>query len=507
MTQRLYSGRRFHRAVRAFLLGRAAQGVAFFILTLWLVRVLLPADYGAYMALWGIVELLSPLSSLGLLEAARRFLPDLATRGSTSAVRAFVRWTTLARLTILLAWALLIALLWGQIAAWLGFDATQSGDGWVVVILIVTVLGFRYACEMLEGLLEQRWSQLAHALMPIGRLGGLALLVGMDTVSLGAVLWVDAVVSLGCFLLAEYFLARTLGTMSATGDYAVQPRSVAIFAWHMAGANVLQAAASVGALRLIIARLLGLEAAGLFAFVQQLVSIVSRYMPAQLLTNIIRPMFVSRRAAGDNTIVAHGLGLMWKSNVLIVICGVALLLVAGDMLVSLASGGRFADAGMALLILFVGLGASSQGQLINMSMQIHDQSRALRTQSLLFLLVPLAAWAGAAWGLTSSLAGIVLAQWLRNFFAMWWMRRHGAGFPLDWRGVGRQALVALLAAAAGLVVALRFDSWLALVAAAIVLGVGALAARPLNGDDAVLLQRVLKGKARLLQPFVRRECA
>ncbi len=507
MTQRLYSGRRFHRAVRAFLLGRAAQGVAFFILTLWLVRVLLPADYGAYMALWGIVELLSPLSSLGLLEATRRFLPDLATRGSTSAVRAFVRWTTLARLTILLAWALLIALLWGQIAAWLGFDATQSGDGWVVVILIVTVLGFRYACEMLEGLLEQRWSQLAHALMPIGRLGGLALLVGMDTVSLGSVLWVDAVVSLGCFLLAEYFLARRLGTLSAAGDYSVTPRTVALFTWHMAGANVLQAAASVGALRLIIARLLGLEAAGLFAFVQQLVSIVSRYMPAQLLANIIRPMFVSRRATGDNTIVAHGLGLMWKSNVLIVICGVALLLVAGDTLVSLASGGRFTSAGMALVILFVGLGASSQGQLINMGMQIHDQARALRTQSLLFLLVPLAAWAGASWGLTSALVGIVLAQWLRNIFAMWWMRRHGAGFSLDWHGVGRQALVALLAAVIGLVVELRFDSWVALAAAAVVLGLGTLVARPLNGEEAVLLQRVLKGKARLLQPFVRRECA
>ena len=442
MSERLYSGGRFRRAVRAFLVGRAAQGVAFFILTLWLVRALAPADYGAYMALWGMVELLSPLSSLGLLESTRRFLPDLATRGSTRAVRAFVRWTTLARLAILLAWALIIALLWGQITAWLGFDAIQTGQAWVVVVLVVTVLGLRYTCEMLEGLLEQRWSQLAYALMPMGRLAGLAVLVSMGSVSLGAVLWVDAVVSLCCLLLAEFFLLQRLHTLPAVGDHTVRLREVAAYAWHMAGANVLQATAGHGALRLIIARLLGLETAGLFAFLQQLVTMVSRYMPAQLLANIIRPMLIARRAEGESDIVARGLGLMWKSNVLIVMSGVAVLAVAGDALMTFASGGRFTQAGSALLILFVGAGATSQGQVVNMAMQIHDQTRALRTQSLLFLLVPLAAWWGAAWGITAALAGIVVALWLRNVVAMWWMRRHGVAFELDWPGVGRQTLVA-----------------------------------------------------------------
>jgi hypothetical protein len=215
-------------------------------------------------------------------------------------------------------------------------------------------------------------------------------------------------------------------------------------------------------------------------------------------------MLISRHTVGESDIVARGLSLMWKSNVLIVMGGMAILAVFSDTLVALASGSRFTQAGMALLILFMGLGATSQGQLVNMGMQIHDHARALRTQSLLFLLVPLAAWAGAAWGITMALAGIVLAQWLRNVFAMWWMRRHGVAFALDWNGVGRQAVVTVLAVLAGMAAGTRFGPWAALALVAALLVAGTLLAKPLSAGDGELLGRVLKGRAKLLKPFVYR---
>ena len=73
---------------------------------LWLVRLLIPADYGAYMVLWGMVEMMMPLSSLGMLEAVRRFLPELAARGAPGVLIRFVRWMTLIRLAIFVVWAL-----------------------------------------------------------------------------------------------------------------------------------------------------------------------------------------------------------------------------------------------------------------------------------------------------------------------------------------------------------------------------------------------------------------
>lgn len=500
----LYAGERFRRAIKAFLLGRAAQSVANFLIILWMVRLLSPADYGAYMALWGMVEMLAPLSSLGLLEATRRFLPDLASRGNSASLRAFVRWIALARLGFLIFWTALIAVIWRDASAWLGFDEDQTRQGWVGISLVITVLGFRYACEMLEGLLEQRWSQTVRALFPIGRLLGIGGLVYADAVSLAHVLWVDAVVSLACLVLAEIFLLRRVRSLHPGGDYAVGTRQVAVFAWHMAGVNLLQATAAVGAMRLLVARLLGLEAAGLYAFLQQLVATLSHFMPAQLLANVIRPMLISRQAVGGTADVARGLALMWKSNVLIVLAVVAALAVGGDALVDAASGGRFADAGLVLLVMLVGLGASSQNQVINMAMQIHDQTRALRIQSLLFLLVPLAAWSGSAVGLTGAVAGMVVAQWVRNLFARWWMTRHGIQITYDLSGAARFAAAALVAAAAGWGTGDYLGSWYGLAVCALLLLVGARLAKPLAADEGDLLDRALKGKARYLAAFVSR---
>lgn len=498
----LYSGQRFRRAIGHFLLGRAAQVVANFALTLWVVRLLAPADYGVYMILWGMVEMMVPLSSLGMMEAVRRYLPDLAARGAPGALPGFLRVMTLIRLALMICWALVIAFFWGEIAAWLGFNVAQQEASLVAVCLVVSVIGFRYASEMLECLLEQRWSQFTQALMPIGRLLGVAVLVVSDNMTLARVFWVDIAVSAGCFLLAEFFLVRRVKGIAATGDYRVSRKEVATFAWHMAGFNVLNATASIGALRLLVGRLLGLELAGLFAFLQQLLVIVGRYLPANLLTNIIRPMFIARHAAGEAAVVGQGLALMWKTNLLFVLGCMAAFAVAGDAIIALASGGRFPQAGLVMLLLFLGLGATTQGQLVAMFMQIHKRTRQLRNQSVLALLVPVAVWVGAAWGLVGVALGIALAQWVRNVFALWWLRNHGIGIELDGWGMLRMFGAVVTAGGVGYGLVVPQSAWLGLAVTLLLLGVGFFLARPLNRTDYDLLTRALKGKARFLRSLV-----
>ena len=248
-----YTGKRFRAAIGAFLFGRVAQGVANFVLTLWVVRLLASGDYGVYMTLWGMTEMLVPLSSLGLMEAARRFLPELAARGSAVGVRLFIRWTKIARLSILLVWAVGLALAWGTITDWLGFSAAQASHTWQALILAVLVVAFRYSCEMLESLLEQRWSQVVRALHPIGRLVGLAGLLLANQVTLAWILWVEVIVSLACLLLVEWGLIRKLRALPNTDEYRVSVRAVANFSWHLAGANLLQSISCGGAQRLLVA--------------------------------------------------------------------------------------------------------------------------------------------------------------------------------------------------------------------------------------------------------------
>lgn len=497
-----YSGQRFRRAIGHFLLGRAAQVVANFALILWLVRLLAPADYGAYMILWGMVEMMVPLSSLGMLETVRRYLPDLAARGAPGALPGFLRVMTLARLALMICWALGIAFFWAEIAAWLGFSVVQQEASQIAVCLVVSVIGFRYASEMLECLLEQRWSQLTQALLPVGRLLGVMILVALESLTLARVFWVDIAVSAGCFLLAEFFLIRRVKSIATTGNYRVSRKEVATFAWHMAGFNVLNATASIGALRLLVGRLLGLELAGLFAFLQQLLVIVGRYLPANLLANLIRPMLIAHHADGGTAVIGQGVALMWKTNLLIVLSCVAVFAVAGDVIIALASGGRFQQAGLVMLLLFLGLGATTQGQLVAMFMQIHKRTHQLRNQSMLALLVPVAAWVGAGWGLAGVALGIVLAQWVRNSFALWWLRKHGVGIELDGWGVLRMFSVVVLAGGLGYGLVMLQGSWLGLAATLLLLGVGVFLARPLNRTDYDLLMRALKGKVRFLKPLV-----
>ncbi len=501
----LYSGKRFRQAIQHFLLGRTAQGIAALIFTLWLVRLLIPADYGTYMVLWGMVEMMVPLSSLGMLEAVRRFLPELAARGAPGALLRFVRWMTLVRLVIMVAWAMLIAAFWLDIAVWMGFSALHQDTTILAVGLIVTVIGYRYASEMLECLLEQRWSQLVHAFMPLGRLAGLVVLVAVDNLTLERLLWVDLIVSLICFLLAEFFLIRKLRNLPGTGDFRIGVREVASFSGHMAGFNLLNAISSAGALRILVARTLGVEAAGIFAFLQQLLMFIGRYLPANLLSNIIRPMLISRYVAGDVNVVKQGMALLWKSNLIIITVYMAMIGVAGDELILLASNGQFSDIGMTMLIMLLGLGATSQRQLVTMIMQIFPYTRQLSYFSILTVLTPVAVIVGSDWGLLGVASGIVLSVWLTSALTLFWLNRQVGRINLDWFGFLCGFGLAILLATVGWVVKSEIGSWWALTIMLLAYGPGLVLVRPLNSLDMALLNRGLRQHARFLTFFARKK--
>jgi len=497
----LYSGNRFRQAIVHYLLGRAAQAISSFIFIIWLVRLLSPTDYGAYMVLWGMVEMMAPLSSLGMLEAVRRFLPELALRGAPTALAWFVRWMTLIRFAIMIIWTALISAFWLDISAWLGFSAPQQDATLVAVGLIITVIGFRYASEMLESLLEQRWSQLIHSSMSIGRLAGVAILVLIESLSIEQLLWMDLIVSLICLIWAEFLLMRKLRSIQSAGDFHVSAYEIFNFAWHMAGTNLLRALANPGALRMLVARTLGLEIAGMFAFLQQLLLIAGRYLPAKLLANIIRPMLISRYVAGEVDVVKEGMALLWKSNFLIIAICMAALSVAGNELIALASSGRFTDAGMVMVIMLLGLGATSQGQLVVMIMQIFPYTRQLRYLSILSVITPIAVIIGSNWGLMGVVCGIVLGVWSMNSLTLLWLNYQAGRIQLDWLGTIRGLSIAIFLAAIGWVIKDELGAWWALTFVLVAYVPGLMLVKPLNQSDMALLNRGLHHRARIFLHF------
>ena len=177
--------------------------------------------------------------------------------------------------------------------------------------------------------------------------------------------------------------------------------------------------------------------------------------------------------------------------------------VAGDAVIGVVSSERFQDAGLLMMIMLLGLGATSQGQLVVMIMQIFLYTRQLSYFSVLSIFTPLAAIAGSAWGLLGVACGIAISVWFMNSLILNWLNRQAGRIELDWSGVARGVLLTVVISFIGLIIKYEFGTWWALIFVVMVYGPGLFLIKPLNQSDMVLLNLGLRHRARFLMPFAR----
>lgn len=503
MATGLFSLERFRRSVLHFAVGRSFQALATLALTLLTVRWLGSDDYGFYMMAWGLVELGVPLTSLGLLPAVQRFLPELAERGTEAGLRRFVLVTGLARAALILLAGLVLIVTWPWLLKWLGSTHQVTLSGWLVALLIGTNLFARFTAELLECLLEQRYAQTARALLPLLRLAGLIGLWWTGHISLLALIVLDTVAALASWWLGEYWLRRQLRSLKPAGTFELSRSDLWTFVWHMSGVQLMNAVGNMGLLRLIVARTLGIEAAGQFAFLQQLVTIGQRYMPSTLLANMIKPMLIARHTAGRSREVAVSFGVLWKVNLALVWPFIPMMVLAGDQIVHLLSGGRVPQGGWPLGWLLLGLVATAQNQIVVMALQVYRYTALARRISLLALIVPVLAWAGSRYGLAGVAAGMAAAYLVRGTWGMAATRRQSLTVELDWPGMVR--FFGVLAASAVVAWLLRpwFGPWGAAALLTLLCLVGTRFVRPVSAEEMELIGRALGPRARWFKGWAR----
>lgn len=500
-----YTGRKFRAGLAAFLLGRAAQALATFALMLLAVRWLPLGEYGAYMLVWGLCELAVPLTSLGLLQALQQFLPRLAAHANRREVRRFVRTMAAARLALTLGVIGLMLLFWPRIAGWFGLTLVADlSSGLLVAALIVAVLGARYVAEVLECLLEQRDAQLVRALQPVARLVGLAGLWFSGNLNLTRLLWVDLLVSLAALAWGQWMLARRLRALSPDGELVLPWREVRSFVGHMSLSQGLVAAGDAGAVRLIAGRVLGLEAAGIFAFLQQLTVTANRYLPSILLANVVRPMLVVRHAAGDLATVGVGVAVLWKMNLALMCGALAVVIVGGDGLLVLLSGGAAQAAGLPMALLLVGLLGSAMSQIVAMALQIHGLASRVTLVSLAAPTTLLCAWYGGLHGGLLGLAwGVAVSMWLRAAVVMATAQTGPQRAPLDWSGALRLILATVGVVALGAWLGRYVGTlWAAALAAGLYVAL-LLWLKPLNATEGELIGRGLGHRGHWIRAWSR----
>ena len=502
-----YGVSRIRRAFVHFIGGRAVQALARAILVLVLVRILPVDDYGAYMLIVGLSELMLLVASFGIVPIAQRYLPQMVVSLSQVRVKRFVSSLILAQFCILVLIVSLIWIYWQHIAPFMGFSERQAEAGLPAVLLMFLVPVFRFVAELLEALLEQGRAQVARALMPAGRVIAIGIIIAaMGQVDFYTLLWLDVGVTTLCVILAWFFLAQSIKSLPQENFKGEIPlKEIGRFGWHMAAVSIMSSAAHPGAIRLALANVLGVIESGLFAFLQSLERMISRYLPGTLLRGIIRPVLVvkSQTTQGMKTVEA-GTGLLFKTNLFIISAGAIVVGVGGNTLVAWLSGDKFTEAGLTLFLMFLAMGVIAQRAVIEMILQITGQTEILRLTSMMAPLALLTVWLLASHGLNVVVIIIAIFTSLSNWLALRVLIRRPGGFFLDWKGMVSILIPGSLAIIAGLIINIETHAIISIVVAELLFLACVKVLRPINHDEIILIERVAGGRVtKLIRGFAR----
>jgi O-antigen/teichoic acid export membrane protein len=502
-----YPVAKLRRALVLFAGGRAVQALGRMALVLAVVRLLAPEDYGAYMLIVGISEMLLQTFSLGILPVGQRFLPQLLDSASPRDVRRFMLGISAVQFCVLLIVVRVCWGYWDDLLPLAGFDTLQIEHSRPAVWLLLFVPAFRFVADLLETLLAQGKAQTARALMPLGRLIGIGavLLAGVE-ITLERILYIDSAVTVVCLLVAWLFMIGCLNAVASPN--APQPLPVKAMlrhAWHMSAVDLMGSASAPGAIRIVLASTLGIAESGLFAFLQSLERLVSRYLPSVLLRGLVRPMMISRIGRKNGVeLMELGAALLRKSNLLIIAAGAMVIFFGGDRIVSMASGGRFPGSGDTLLLMLLVLSVTSQRLVLEMLMQIFNQTHILRVTALLAPVALGLVWLSAGYGLNVAILVSASGVAVANTITMARLRSITGEFRPDWRGTSGIVLPAIIGALFGYAVQTILGTWVAAVAAGVVMIALLAAAKPFVAGELQMADRGMGGFVkRLLGPFAR----
>ena len=458
-----YSGPQTRRNIVAFLVGKVPTAVLTACVLGLSARVLPAAEFGHYVVGMALVELVLGLSSFGLDWVLLRFLPEYRLHGSRGALARLVAGVALCRMLLLAALA--AGLLQARAAGWLP-AAVAPGLAQVLAVLLVAEGGLRVLRDnALEALALQTRMQAVTVLRGLVVAGAL-LAMGAGQGSARGLLLAELAASAGALLLSAGCIAHALRGLPAAAQpgwqapAAARMRAVAL---HNYASGIVEYLYSPSCLILLLARSQSPETMAGLGFVLRLTDIIRNYMPGMVIFSVVRARMIGAYAGnrdyGELQRWAH---FVFKVSALSLLPVLAVAAVYGDLVLQLASGGRFGEYRLLFAVLCGWLALRLHRLILNVVCNAAGLMDIWALASLCSLLaLPLLAWLGSGrLGLWLVPLALLVNELIVNGLAVAGMRRRGFAWPLGLRWWGR-ALLAIGAAAA---------------AAALLPGRGALAA-------------------------------
>lgn len=389
-----YSAANLKHSSLYFLTGKIASAILNFSILILLARLLESSAYGAYATLFAIKEVGLAVANLGIGWVGHRYIPEYRLHASSKELGRFITSLIMIRLLALVAVGLIFFSFEEFLAHYLHLEAFGSALHVYILVLIVEGIGNAIREDIFAALLQQKKMQFIMICRSLALL--LLLIYGTN----------DGELSLAHFVWMELSVSLLATGMSIIGilAYLLQLKQQRQAEWeapkldqfvHTAAAMYVNFLLTIVAGRqvfmFIINRLLGLEAAAIFGFANNLNSMLTRYLPAELLMGLIRPKLVADYTLyKDKERLSNDALFVWKLSLAILIPAVSFFIVYGESFTMLISTGKYTGAGAILAGLSIVLIPFSQRHVLEALVIILGQPRACVTASFVRLLcIPL----------------------------------------------------------------------------------------------------------------------
>lgn len=342
-----------------FLSGRLTALVLLLAFQICLVRILAPAEYGAFALVFALGTLMQTAVAFGI----PRLIPKYISQAGITLSHAVVRLLAIRLLALRIVGTTLLTLVTIGAAWWLGL--LQTTDPRLIVFGALYILAGVVLLDvdsMAQSLSLQRVSRngtVGEAALRLVLVFGLALAGHIHSAADVVLISVCTTALLSVFLLRSVF--RLLSSPDELTDET--PLDIAeLRAMGLSGyaSSMAWFASSPAVIRLIAGHMLTVIPFAGFSFAQGLVASFQRYTPGMLLFPFIEPAVMKYFArTGDRSRLEHALSLMAKIDMIVIGASIVGTIVAGQALVEVMTGGRYGAFAYALPWLLVYIVTSS----------------------------------------------------------------------------------------------------------------------------------------------------
>lgn len=365
VSQNYFGLESIRQSLKYFLLGKGSNAFLSTAILFSLAALMQEAEYAAFVSWQALILLIGMVSTLGIQAVMHRFLPELRTDGNVLVYKLLTTGVTLRFLLALLIVIIMIINLPFLISL---LNVPNQDDLLGIFLLIgalrLTGLSLSQACD---ALLWQRLTQTGLVITNVFRVGAIFFVHYIFEITLANIVIIEFFAEV-ILLLILVFGARNnwLSDVSYESNVA-QPwwpdnrQRVVRYGASKYLVSLSRILCGSAPNRLLAAQFSTSREIAILGFVDSIMRLGMRFMPAMLMIGFIRPIFIARYTAGSGfSSLVKMSNLIFRINLALLVVLMVGVLILGEPVFNLLTNDKYGHAsllifGFLLMLVFEGL--------------------------------------------------------------------------------------------------------------------------------------------------------